>query len=160
MNKKKGPLLPTLLLLQGRLHKERQGMTGNRTENPLSIGTFQKVFPIGILSLPLRNNSIPCIKHSLRLPPIYGPPPRQQPGPSHHQLPPIPPIPSRQPLPQSDSVGQSHGIPLFLPLPPWIGRHEGNQHRRIIEWLGVCPQNPIVLISTNTRCISVYRVHG
>src|SRR6266436_1614540 len=97
---------------------------------------------------------------SLRLPPIYGPPPRQQPGPSHHQLPPIPPIPSRQPLPQSDSVGQSHGIPLFLPLPPWIGRHEGNQHRRIIEWLGVSPQNPIVLISTNTRCISVSKVHG
>src|SRR5258708_23118772 len=113
---------------------------------------------------------------SLRLPPIYGPPPRQQPGPSHHQLPqslpppprhealppplpqrlpPIPPIPPRQPLPQSDSVGQSHGIPHFLPPPPQIGRHEGNQHRRIIQWLGVSPQNPIVLISTNTRCISV-----
>src|SRR5258708_39255599 len=147
-------------------------MRGNRTKDPLSIGAFQKVFPIGILSLPLRNNSIPCIKPSLRLPPIYGPPPRQQPGPSHHQLPqslpppprhealpppppppplpqrlpPMPPIPSRQPLPQSDSVGQSHGIPLFLPPPPWIGRHEGNQHRRIIEWLGVSPRNPIVLI--------------
>src|SRR5260221_196419 len=76
MNKKKGPLLPTLLLLQGRLHKERQGMRGNRTKDPLSIGTFQKVFPIGILSLPLRNDSIPCVKPSLslRLPPIYGPP--------------------------------------------------------------------------------------
>src|SRR5260221_9934430 len=184
MNKKKGPLLPTLLLLQGRLHKERQGkerqgMRGNRTKDPLSIGTFQKVFPIGILSLPLRNDSIPCVKPSLslRLPPIYGPPPRQQPGPSHHQLPqslpppprhealppplpqrlpPIPPIPPRQPLPQSDSVGQSHGIPHFLPPPPWIGRHEGNQHRRIIQWLGVSPQNPIVLISTNTQDASQF----
>src|SRR5258705_5205002 len=114
---------------------------------------------------------------SLRLPPIYGPPPRQQPGPSHHQfpqslpppprrealppplpqrLPPIPPIPPRQPLPQSDSVGQSHGIPHFLPPPPWIGRHEGNQHRRIIQWLGVSPQNPIVLISTNTQDASQF----
>src|SRR6266446_7194342 len=114
---------------------------------------------------------------SLRLPPIYGPPPRQQPGPPHHQLPqslpppprhealppplpqrlpPIPPIPPRQPLPQSDSVGQSHGIPHFLPPPPWIGRHEGNQHRRIIQWLGVGPQNPIVLISTNTQDASQF----
>src|SRR5258708_28751062 len=109
---------------------------------------------------------------SLRLPPIYGPPPRQQPGPSHHQLPqslppppqhealppplpqrlpPIPPIPPRQQLPQSDSVGQSHEIPHFLPPPPCIGRLEGNQHRRIIQWLGVSPQNPIVLISLLTR---------
>src|SRR6266446_1119087 len=104
---------------------------------------------------------------SLRLPPIHGPPPRQQPGPSHQlpwslppppwhealppppphpplpqRLPPIPPIPPRQPLPQSDSVGQSHEIPHFLPPPPCIGRHEGNQHRRIIiiQWLGVSPQ--------------------
>src|SRR6266481_4998993 len=92
---------------------------------------------------------------SLRLPPIHGPPPRQQPGPSH-QLPqslspppwcealppppPPPPLPPRQPLPQSDSVGQLHEIPHFLPPPPHIGRHEGNQHRRIIEWLGVSPQ--------------------
>src|SRR5260221_2350345 len=108
---------------------------------------------------------------------MYGPPPRQQPGPSHHQspqsvlppprcealppplpqrLPHIPPIPPRQPLPQSDSVGQSHGIPHFLPPPPWIGRHEGNQHRRIIQWLGVGPQNPIVLISTNTQDASQF----
>src|SRR6266436_2809111 len=119
------------------------------------------------------------------LPPIHGPPPRQQPGPLHQlpqslppppwcealpppppppplpqRLPPIPPSPPRQPLPQSDSVGQSHEIPHFLPPPPCIGRHEGNQHRRIIQWLGVSPQNPIVLISTNTRCISVSRVHG
>src|SRR5258705_4664156 len=114
---------------------------------------------------------------SLRLPPIYGPPPRQQPGPSHHQfpqslpppprrealppplpqrLPPIPTIPPRQPLPQSDSDGQSHGIPHFLPPPPRIGRHEGNQHRRIIQWLGVSPQNPIVLISTNTQDASQF----
>src|SRR5258707_3990385 len=108
---------------------------------------------------------------SLRLPPIHGPPPRQQPGPSHqlpqslppppqHEalpppppppplpqrlppmppMPPMPPIPPRQPLPQSDSVGQLHEIPHFLPPPPHIGRHEGNQHRRIIEWLGVSPQ--------------------
>src|SRR6266436_413721 len=115
MNKKKGPLLPTLLLLQGRLHKERQGMRGNRTKDPLSIGAFQKVFPIGILSLPLRNNSIPCIKPSLRLPPIYGPPPRQQPGPSHHQLPQSLPPPPRcealpPPLPQR--------LPPIPPIPP------------------------------------------
>src|SRR6266481_5487701 len=87
---------------------------------------------------------------SLRLPPIHGPPPRQQPGPSHQfpqslpplpqRLPPIPPIPPRQPLPQSDSVGQLHEIPHFLPPPPHIGRCEGNQHRRIIQWLGVSPQ--------------------
>src|SRR5258707_633279 len=115
----------------------------------------------------------------LRLPPIHGPPPRQQPGsshqlpqslppPRHEALPPppphpplpqrLPPIPPRQPLPQSDSVGQSHEIPHFLP-PPHIGRLEGNQHRRIIQWLGVSPQNPIVLISLLTRCISVSRVH-
>src|SRR5258706_12222672 len=114
---------------------------------------------------------------SLRLPPISGSPPRQQPAPSHHQLPqslpppprcealppplpqrlpPIPPIPPRQPLPQSDSVGQSHGIPHFLPPPPQIGRHEGNQHRRIIQWLGVSPQNPIVLISTNIQDASQF----
>src|SRR5260221_10829402 len=112
----------------------------------------------------------------LRLPPIHGPLPRQQPGPSHQlpqslppppqhealppppphpplpqRLPPIPPIPPRQQLPQSDSVGQSHEIPHFLPPPPCIGRLEGNQHRRIIQWLGVSPQNPIVLISLLTR---------
>src|SRR5258708_39161919 len=187
MNKKKGPLLPTLLLLQGRLHKERQGMRGNRTKDPLSIGTFQKVFPIGDPVSPLEEQFNPMSQAlpeppSLRLPPIYGPPPRQQPGPSHHQfpqslpppprhealppppphlplpqrLPPIPPIPPRQPLPQSDSVGQSHGIPHFLPPPPRIGRHEGNQHRRIIQWLGVSPQNPIVLISTNTQDASQF----
>src|SRR6266478_5915240 len=118
---------------------------------------------------------------SLRLPPIHGPPPRQQPGPLHqlpqslpppprHQalppppphpplpqrLPPIPPIPPRQPLPQSDSVGQSHQIPHFLPPPPHIGRH-----RRIFQWLGVSPQkNPIVLISTNKTHLSILSIQS
>src|SRR6266436_4479734 len=83
---------------------------------------------------------------SLRLPPIHPPPPCEAlpPPPPHpplpQRLPPIPPIPPRQPLPQSDSVGQLHEIPHFLPPPPCIGRCEGNQHRRIIQWLGVSPQ--------------------
>src|SRR6266436_3790813 len=114
----------------------------------------------------------------LRLPPIHGPPSRQQPGPSHQlpqslppppqceALPPPPPPPPPPPLPQRlppippIPPRQSHEIPHFLPPPPHIGRLAGNQHRRIIQWLGVSPQNPIVLISTNTRCISVSRVHG
>src|SRR5260370_16098718 len=98
---------------------------------------------------------------SLRLPLIHCPPPRQQPGPSHQfpqslppppwhealpppppppplpqRLPPIPPIPPRQPLPQSDSVGQLHEIPHFLPPPPCIRRRDGNQPRSMIELLG------------------------
>src|SRR5260221_133921 len=45
-----------------------QGILGSVASHPLSIGAFQKVFPIGILSLPLRNDSIPCIKGRDRIP--------------------------------------------------------------------------------------------
>src|SRR5258707_703600 len=44
---------------------------------------------------------------SLRLPPIYGPPPRQQPGPSHHQLPqslPPPPLQGMKPSTSTPST--------------------------------------------------------
>src|SRR5260370_28404472 len=59
-----GLLPPTMLPMQENQHKEGQGIRDNRTKDPLSLGTSQQALPLRNLSLPLRLNSIPCVKPS------------------------------------------------------------------------------------------------
>src|SRR5260370_27885030 len=58
-----------MLPLQGNLHKERQGIRDNKIKVLLSIGASQQVLPLRILSLPLKHDSIPCMKLSFHLNP-------------------------------------------------------------------------------------------
>ena len=60
----KGLLPPTMLPMQENQHKEGQGIRDNRTKDPLSLGASQQAHPLRNLSLPLRHNSIPCVKLS------------------------------------------------------------------------------------------------
>src|SRR5260221_9264114 len=104
MNKKKrstppNPAAAAREAAQRKARDERQQNQGSPEHRHLPEGVPYRdpVSPLEERFNPMRQ-ALPE-PPSLRLPPIYGPPPRQQPGPSHHQLPQsLPPPPRHEAL--------------------------------------------------------------
>src|SRR6266481_5043376 len=120
MNKKKrstppNPAAAAREAAQRKARDERQQNRGSPEHRCLPEGVPYRdpVSPLEEQFNPM-HQALP-VPPSLRLPPIHGPPPRQQTGPSHQ-------------------------LPEYLPPPPLIRRHAGNHHIKVIDGVVVSPQ--------------------